>query len=264
SPRPTSASQWERPGPTSPSRPPTSRSWATTSRDSRTRSASPDAPNGSCAGTSASRSDSRPSSSRSPRLASRRSGWPSSLTPARASSWSGTGYGRDGPETASTGRPAPRTRAGTGGTHAPGRRGSTLASVLRVPGTVASGDPRLEARVFRTEMDPNTRSSMRRLISFAGLAVLLAFATPAAAQRPVEFGIDAGAIFGLGDESSISITVPASRFRVGFPLGGRWYIEPVAGFSYNKVEGVDGVFTYNLELGALYHVTPFTVIREGR
>jgi len=105
---------------------------------------------------------------------------------------------------------------------------------------------------------------MRRLISFAGLAVLLAFATPAAAQRPVEFGIDAGAIFGLGDESSISITVPASRFRVGFPLGGRWYIEPVAGFSYNKVEGVDGVFTYNLELGALYHVTPFTVIREGR
>jgi hypothetical protein len=88
----------------------------------------------------------------------------------------------------------------------------------------------------------------------------LVLATQAAAQRTLELGIDAGVTFGLGDESSVTFTLPASRFRVGFFLANpQWSLEPAAGLSYNKVEGEDGIFTYDVELGALYHFRPFVV-----
>jgi hypothetical protein len=81
--------------------------------------------------------------------------------------------------------------------------------------------------------------------------------TSAAAPNQLELGIDAGATFGLGDESSVQITLPASRLRVGFFLpNSRWSIEPATGLSWTKVEGADGVFVYNLEVGALYHLAP--------
>ena len=71
----------------------------------------------------------------------------------------------------------------------------------------------------------------------------------------LEFGIDAGAVFGLGDVSTMQITLPAARARVGFFMNNdsRWSIEPAAFFSYSKVEDLDGVFVYDLEVGALYH-----------
>jgi hypothetical protein len=71
----------------------------------------------------------------------------------------------------------------------------------------------------------------------------------------LEFGIDAGAQFGLGDVSTTQITLPAARARVGFFMNNdsRWSIEPAAFLSYSKVEGGDGVFVYDLEVGALYH-----------
>ena len=70
-------------------------------------------------------------------------------------------------------------------------------------------------------------------------------------------GLDGGAVFGLGDRSSVSITVPGSRFRVGFfSPESHFSIEPAAGFAFNKVKGTDGVFTYTLELGTLYHFGP--------
>ena len=77
------------------------------------------------------------------------------------------------------------------------------------------------------------------------------------APRRLEVGVDAGAVFGLGKQSSVNISLPASRLRVGFfQPGSRLSIEPAAGFSYDKVEGTDGLFTYNLEVGALYHFQP--------
>jgi hypothetical protein len=98
------------------------------------------------------------------------------------------------------------------------------------------------------------------------VGLMAATASVATAQGPTvnnppntkEFGIDAGAVFGLGDESSVQITLPAARMRVGFFLNNdsRWSIEPAVGLSYNKVEGADGVLVYNLEVGALYHLRP--------
>ncbi len=96
----------------------------------------------------------------------------------------------------------------------------------------------------------------RALLLFCSLVPV----AQAAAQRTTEFGIDAGTTFGLGDESSVTFTLPASRFRVGFFLANpKWSLEPAAGLSYNKVEGEDGIFTYDVELGALYHFRPFVV-----
>jgi len=89
-------------------------------------------------------------------------------------------------------------------------------------------------------------------------------AIPATAQEPLwELGLDAGVTFGLGDISSIQVRVPASRFRAGYFTSDRWSIEPAVGLGYNKVENVDGVFTYDVELGALYHFRPFAVVSQG-
>ncbi|MDF1502468.1 outer membrane beta-barrel protein [Roseisolibacter sp. H3M3-2] len=106
---------------------------------------------------------------------------------------------------------------------------------------------------------------IRRLAFLA----LVAAAAPAAAQSPgavtqpprtMELGIDAGATIGLGDESSVSIALPASRARVGFFLTNdlRWSLEPAVGLNYRKVEGSDGSLNYDLEVGALYHFRPAT------
>ena len=97
------------------------------------------------------------------------------------------------------------------------------------------------------------------IFTLAGLVA--ASASVATAQAVVsqpntlEFGIDAGAQFGLGDVSTVRITLPAARARVGFFMNNdsRWSIEPAAFLSYSKAEGGDGVFTYDIEAGALYH-----------
>ena len=106
---------------------------------------------------------------------------------------------------------------------------------------------------------------MRRISSYiAALVAVAALATPAAAQRRTELGIDAAAIFGLGDQSSVDITFPASRFRLGiFQPGSRISIEPALGLAYTKTEGTDGFLFYDLELGALYHLSPILVASRG-
>jgi hypothetical protein len=93
-------------------------------------------------------------------------------------------------------------------------------------------------------------------------------ASSAGAQSAVgsttELGIDAGATFGLGSQSSIDIQVPGSRFRIGFfNPNSRISIEPAAGLGYSKVEGEDGVFLYDLELGLLYHLRPLSISTTG-
>jgi hypothetical protein len=94
----------------------------------------------------------------------------------------------------------------------------------------------------------------------AAVAFALTLAQPAAAQRRVELGLDAGIVFGLGAQSSVSLNVPGSRFRVGFLTpGSPIALEPALGFSYNKVEGTDGILTYDLQVGAVYHFGPVTI-----
>jgi hypothetical protein len=99
----------------------------------------------------------------------------------------------------------------------------------------------------------------------AALALTMLATVPLGAQgvdvgRAAELGIDAGAVFGLGSQSSININLPGSRFRIGFfRPGSRISIEPAAGFGYNKVEGLDGEFRYDLELGLLYHFRPLSI-----
>lgn len=107
------------------------------------------------------------------------------------------------------------------------------------------------------------------LAPVAALAAALATALPAAlgAQSPTavsqpprtqEFGIDGGAILGLGDASYTQIGLPASRARIGFFLTNesRWSLEPAVGLNYFDTDGAAGALNYDLEFGALYHFRP--------
>lgn len=113
---------------------------------------------------------------------------------------------------------------------------------------------------------PSRRKSPRlgRSATTLAAAALILAAAPAGAQTPLgraaELGIDAGATFGLGSESSVDINLPGSRFRIGFfTPGSRISIEPALGLGYNKTEGTDGILQYDLQLGVLYHFRPITV-----
>ena len=106
----------------------------------------------------------------------------------------------------------------------------------------------------------------RRAAALAGLTAVLALPCGVAAQGPairpgprtIELGIDAGAVIGLGSQSSITVNVPAARFRAGVPwkAGSRWMLEPALLLSYSAAEGARGVLLYNLEWGALFHFRP--------
>lgn len=97
------------------------------------------------------------------------------------------------------------------------------------------------------------------LVGLMATTATVATAQAGSTSYKREFGIDAGAIFGFGDVSTTQITLPASRFRVGFLFdNSRWSIEPAAFLSYSKVEDSDGIFVYDLEVGALYHLRPPT------
>jgi hypothetical protein len=117
------------------------------------------------------------------------------------------------------------------------------------------------SRVVRT-------ASAAAFVGAALLAAPLAAQTPNAVTQPTrtqEFGLDAGLNIGLGDQSSVSFALPASRARVGFFLTNdtRWSIEPAIGLNYLKVEDSDGNLNYELELGALYHFAPPTNLTGG-
>ena len=117
-------------------------------------------------------------------------------------------------------------------------------------------------------------NAQSRLPRLAAAVVAVALVAPAAraqnaaavVQTPntIEIGADAGATFGLGDVSSVNITLPAQRARVGFFLNNdsRVSIEPAVGFGYNKAEGQPGQTNYLFEAGALYHFRPARLITD--
>lgn len=116
------------------------------------------------------------------------------------------------------------------------------------------------------------RSGGQTIATCGALILSVALAAPAGAQGTVmhapnaqEFGIDAGAMIGLGNQSSVQINLPAARARIGYFLNNdsRWSIEPAGSLAYAKVEGAPSATVYNLELGALYHFRPPTNLYSG-
>ncbi|MGI8547633.1 MAG: hypothetical protein ACR2M1_09895 [Gemmatimonadaceae bacterium] len=127
-------------------------------------------------------------------------------------------------------------------------------------------------------MQSSTSLSFRRVrvrsVAVLGAAVCFVAlgARSAAAQGTVthaagtqEFGIDAGAVIGLGSQSSVQLTLPAARARIGFFLGdaSRWSFEPAAFLGYTKIKDVPSVFQYDLEAGVLYHFAPPANVYSG-
>ncbi len=119
---------------------------------------------------------------------------------------------------------------------------------------------------FSSSLGRCSPSSPRASLLVALSALALLAAPRAGAQGPTitnppntrEYGLDAGAVIALGDQSGFQIDVPAARARIGYFLNNnsRWSVEPAIGLSYIKVEDADGSLFYNLEGGALYHFSP--------
>jgi hypothetical protein len=109
-----------------------------------------------------------------------------------------------------------------------------------------------------------SRGSALLAAALFGLTSATALGAQAPATRAIrntlEYGIDAEAAFGVGDNSTVDITLPAARFRVGFPLNAKWSIEPAVGLSWHDVEGSNGLFNYSIEVGGVYRLSPFYVV----
>jgi len=98
--------------------------------------------------------------------------------------------------------------------------------------------------------------------SFRGMLVLAALslggAATAAAQRPIELGIDAGVQFDLDDPKTTVIALPIQGLRIGFFLGDRVSLEPSVAFNYIKPSGEDSFSTLGLDASLLYHLSAAT------
>lgn len=99
---------------------------------------------------------------------------------------------------------------------------------------------------------------VRSTLAMASIAAVTVIPATAHAQAelPREFGIDAGVMFGLGDESFTSIGIPAQKLRIGFFRNATFSIEPYGTLNYFKQEGFDDVTSINLGTGLLYHFSP--------
>jgi hypothetical protein len=72
------------------------------------------------------------------------------------------------------------------------------------------------------------------------------------APRPIEYGIDAGATFGLDDPNITEIDIPARHFRVGWFANDRVSLEPQLGL-HSESGGATDVTVYTFDLGLLWH-----------
>ena len=106
---------------------------------------------------------------------------------------------------------------------------------------------------------------MRAIYSCAALVAALALTSPADAQYRMEWGMDAAAVFGFGDVSTVDVDFPASRIRLGFfRPGSRLEPESAVGFSFKDTEGTDGIWTYAVQVAALYHFQPVRQVPANR
>lgn len=119
-----------------------------------------------------------------------------------------------------------------------------------------------------------TRTFLRTRFVPIALATLPCVASPLVAQDTAaalhrtslqEFGIDAGMTIGLGSLSSVQLTLPAARARIGFflPQNSHWSIEPAGFVSYEAVKDTRGSLLYDVEFGALYHMRPTGDLAKG-
>lgn len=109
-----------------------------------------------------------------------------------------------------------------------------------------------------------TTGVLTRMIVAVGIAVpqLLA-AQRAAPKRPIELGIDAALVYESSDNvKQTSLTLPISRFRVGFFLSDAISLEPSLSLQYshakfeNPVTGAERTSSgtaYDVEVGLPYH-----------
>ncbi len=99
---------------------------------------------------------------------------------------------------------------------------------------------------------------MMKPVLILSIAALTAIASSAGAQRssrdgsrPIELGIDGGAVFYLGDISGRVISIPVQDFRVGVVVSPRWEIEPRFDLTSIHSDGFSQT-VYSVVVGALY------------
>lgn len=90
------------------------------------------------------------------------------------------------------------------------------------------------------------------------VALSLGGAATAAAQRPVELGVDAGVQFDLEDPKTTVVGIPIQNLRVGFFLSDKLSLEPSVALNWIKVSGEDSFSTLGLDASLLYHFTADT------
>jgi hypothetical protein len=105
---------------------------------------------------------------------------------------------------------------------------------------------------------PTQVSQMMKPVLILSIAALTAIASSAGAQRssrdgsrPIELGIDGGAVFYLGDISGRVISIPVQDFRVGVVVSPRWEIEPRFDLTSIHSDGFSQT-VYSVVVGALY------------
>lgn len=97
---------------------------------------------------------------------------------------------------------------------------------------------------------------MRVFRGVVALAVLsVGGAATAAAQRPIELGVDAGVMFDLDDPKTTALSIPVQGIRAGFFMSDKLSIEPAVAFNWIKASGEDAFSTLALDAGVLYHLS---------
>jgi hypothetical protein len=109
----------------------------------------------------------------------------------------------------------------------------------------------------------NGEVNLKYRIALSAAALALSAGT-ASAQKPagVELGVDATAQIGLGDHSYTTFDIPSGVVRAGFPMNNRVSIEPRGSLYISSGNG-DTYTSYDLELGALYHLDVAAKMRQG-
>jgi len=96
------------------------------------------------------------------------------------------------------------------------------------------------------------------LSAFALVGIVAANAE--AQQKPMEFGIDAQAAFGLDDQGS-NFAIPAQKIRAGFQISPVMSIEPSLGFNRGSFAGSSSSQT-SIDVSLLYHFSADRAVNQ--